>query len=80
MYSSRCFVDAGGLMAYSAHRTDEMRRAAGFGDRILRGAKPANLPVEQPTQSELAIDLETTRQLGITIPPSFRARADRVIE
>lgn len=80
MYYSREAVDAGGLMYYGANQTESYRRVAYFVDRILKGAKPADLPVEQPTKFEFAINLKTAKHIGVTIAPEVLARADRVVK
>ena len=80
MYVRREFVDAGGLMSYAADLADSYRRVAYFVDRILKGAKPADLPVERPTKFELVINLKTAKQIGLSIPPEVLARANRLIK
>jgi putative ABC transport system substrate-binding protein len=80
LFGPKHHVQAGGLMSYSPDRADLWRRGAIFVDKILKGARPADLPVQQPTKFELAINLKTARAIGVTIPPSFILRADEVIE
>jgi len=81
MYPTRVpFVDAGGLIAYGPNNADLFRRAGDFVDKILRGTKPGDIPVEQPTKFDLVINLTTAKAIGMTIPESFLQRADELIE
>jgi putative ABC transport system substrate-binding protein len=79
MHTARQYADAGGLMSYAPNFSDLMRRSAGYVDKILKGAKPGDLPMEQPTQLEFIVNLKTAKALGITIPESILQRADEVI-
>jgi putative tryptophan/tyrosine transport system substrate-binding protein len=80
VYNNRVAVEVGGLMSYAADEAESYRRVAYYVDRILKGAKPADLPVEQPTKFELVINLKTAKQIGLTIPPEVIARANRLIK
>ena len=80
MCNTSAYVEAGCLMSYSSNSADQYKRAAYYVDKIVKGAKPADLPVEQPKKFEFVINLKTAKQIGLTIPPNVLARADRVIK
>ena len=80
IYGLREFVDTGGLMSYGTDRRDLFRRSAGYVHKILKGARPADLPIEPPTRFELAINLKTAKALGLTIPTSLLRRADHIVQ
>ena len=80
MYGNREYVDVGGLMSYGPNIVDQWRRAASYVDRILKGARPSELPIEQPTRFDLIINLRTSKALGLTIPPSLLVKADQATE
>ena len=80
MYGTQEYVESGGLMAYGASGAQRWRRAATFVDKILKGANPGDLPVEQPTKLDLVVNLKAAKAIGLTIPPSLLRRADRVIQ
>jgi putative ABC transport system substrate-binding protein len=79
MYHESEFVEAGGLMSYGPNQTDFWRRAADFVDKILKGTKPADIPVEQPTKFELIVNLKAAKQIGLTVPSNVLVQADKVI-
>jgi ABC-type uncharacterized transport system substrate-binding protein len=80
MYEGSTYVEAGGLMSYSSNEADQYKRAAAYVDKILKGTRPAELPVEQPTKFELVINLNTAKQIGLTLPQWVLMRADRVLK
>jgi putative tryptophan/tyrosine transport system substrate-binding protein len=80
MHGSRDFVEGGGLMSYGVNFSDLFRRAADYVNKILRGAKPADIPVEQPTKFDLVVNLVTAQAIGLSVPPTMLARANEVIE